>query len=273
MKTITQVFKETKKQNRRALIPFITAGDPNLETTKKLILTIAQNGGDILELGVPFSDPLADGPTIQAASQRALKNGVTLPHILTLVKEVRTQIDMPIVLMGYYNPFYQYGLEHLAHDAAEAGVNGFIIPDLPIEEAETWVKHSRAHHLDTIFLIAPTTPLSRARKIAQKSSGFIYYVSVTGVTGARSDLPQDLIQSLQQLRQVTSKPIGVGFGIASPEHVKKLVPYADGIIVGSAIVRIIEKAKDGNEVCVKVGKFIQSLARATLIEENKPDPS
>jgi len=273
MKTITQVFKETKKQNRRALIPFITAGDPDLETTRKLILTIAQRGGDILELGVPFSDPLADGPTIQAASQRALKNGITLASILDLVKEVRKQIDMPIVLMGYYNPFYKYGLERLAQDAAEAGVNGFIIPDLPPEEAEAWLKSSRAHHLDTIFLVAPTTPLTRARKIAQKSSGFIYYVSVTGVTGARDTLPEDLIQSLQQLRQVTSKPIGVGFGISSPGHVRNLTPYADGIIVGSAIVRIIEKIQNTDKVCTEVGKFIQSLAQATAIKENNPNPS
>ncbi|MCD6319319.1 MAG: tryptophan synthase subunit alpha [Candidatus Desulfofervidaceae bacterium] len=273
MKIITQVFKKTKKQNRRVLIPFITAGDPNLETTKKLILTIAQNGGDILELGVPFSDPLADGPTIQVASQRALKNGVKLADILALVKDVRSQTDMPIVLMGYYNPFFQYGLEHLAQDAAKAGVNGFIIPDLPIEEADEWLKYSRAHHLDTIFLIAPTTPSTRARKIAQKSSGFIYYVSVTGVTGARSDLPEDLIQNLKQLRQITSRPIGVGFGIASPEHVKRLVPYADGIIVGSAIVRIIEKTKDSDEACLKVGEFVRSLAQATIIEENHSTPS
>ncbi len=265
--TITQIFKKAQRQGRRVLIPFITAGDPDLETTKRLIFTIAQNGGDILELGVPFSDPLADGPTIQAASQRALKNGLTLKEILDLVKDIRAEINMPIVLMGYYNPFFQYGLERLAQDAAKAGVNGFIIPDLPIEEAEEWLKHSRKHKLDTIFLVAPTTPLSRAKKITQKSSGFIYYVSVTGVTGARKELPKDLIANLKQLKQITRKPIGVGFGISSPEHVQRLVPYADGIVVGSAIVRIIEKGQNPDEICAKVGKFIQDLAQATKIKK------
>ena len=212
--TITQIFKKAQRQRRRVLIPFITAGDPDLETTKRLIFTIAQNGGDILELGVPFSDPLADGPTIQAASQRALKNGLTLRDILDMVKEVRAEIDMPIILMGYYNPFCQYGLAQLVKEAKDAGVNGFIIPDLPVEEADEWLKHSRQHKLDTIFLVAPTTPLSRAKKITQKSTGFIYYVSVTGVTGARKELPKDLIGNLKQLKQITRKPIGFGFGIS-----------------------------------------------------------
>jgi tryptophan synthase alpha chain len=264
--TITQIFKKAQRQRRRVLIPFITAGDPDLETTKRLIFTIAQNGGDILELGVPFSDPLADGPTIQAASQRALKNGLTLRDILDMVKEVRAEIDMPIILMGYYNPFYQYGLAQLVKEAKDAGVNGFIIPDLPVEEADEWLKHSRQHKLDTIFLVAPTTPLSRAKKITQKSTGFIYYVSVTGVTGARKELPKDLIGNLKQLKQITRKPIGVGFGISSPAHVQRLVPYADGIVVGSAIVRIIEKGQNPDEICAEVGKFIQDLAQATKIK-------
>ncbi|HDD43747.1 MAG TPA: tryptophan synthase subunit alpha [Candidatus Desulfofervidus auxilii] len=265
MKTIKQVFRNLKKQGRRALIPYITAGDPDLETTKKLILTVAQSGGDILELGVPFSDPLADGPTIQAASQRALKSGTNLKEILKLIKEIRPYTEIPIVLMSYYNPLLQYGLERLAQEAVKAGINGFIVPDLTPEEADKWIKICRIYHLDTIFLIAPTTPLSRARKIVQKSQGFIYYVSVTGVTGARDKLPSDIIQNLNQLKRITKKPIAVGFGISSPEHVKMLIHYADGIIVGSAIVKIIGNSKNTNQILKKVSTFIKSLSQATKL--------
>ena len=265
MKTISQVFKTLKKQNRRALIPYITAGDPDLDITAKLILTISQNGGDILELGVPFSDPLADGPTIQAASQRALKSGTTLKGILEMVREIRKKIDIPLVLMSYYNPLRQYGLEALARDASKAGINGFIVPDLTPEEATDWLKVCKEHSLDTIFLIAPTTSLNRARKIAQMSRGFIYYVSVTGVTGARESLPQDIIENLKQLRKITNKPIAVGFGISSPNHVRMLVPYTDGIVVGSAIVKLIGETKELSQICVKVAKFIKNLSQATFI--------
>lgn len=229
MKTISQVFKTLKKQNRRALIPYITAGDPDLDITAKLILTISQNGGDILELGVPFSDPLADGPTIQAASQRALKSGTTLKGILEMVREIRKKIDIPLVLMSYYNPLRQYGLEALARDASKAGINGFIVPDLTPEEATDWLKVCKEHSLDTIFLIAPTTSLNRARKIAQMSRGFIYYVSVTGVTGARESLPQDIIENLKQLRKITNKPIAVGFGISSLTMSGCLFPILMGL--------------------------------------------
>ncbi len=265
MKTISQVFKTLKKQNRRALIPYITAGDPDLDITAKLILTISQNGGDILELGVPFSDPLADGPTIQTASQRALKSGTTLKGILEMVREIRKKTDIPLVLMSYYNPLRQYGLEALARDASKAGINGFIVPDLTPEEATDWLKVCKEHSLDTIFLIAPTTSLNRARKIAQMSRGFIYYVSVTGVTGARESLPQDIIENLKQLRKITNKPIAVGFGISSPNHVRMLVPYTDGIVVGSAIVKLIGETKELSQICVKVAKFIKNLSQATFI--------
>ena len=265
MKTISQVFKTLKKQNRRALIPYITAGDPDLDITAKLIFTISESGGDILELGVPFSDPLADGPTIQAASQRALKSGTTLKGILEMVREIRKKIDIPLVLMSYYNPLRQYGLEALARDASKAGINGFIVPDLTPEEATDWLKVCKEHSLDTIFLIAPTTSLNRARKIAQMSRGFIYYVSVTGVTGARESLPQDIIENLKQLRKITNKPIAVGFGISSPNHVRMLVPYTDGIVVGSAIVKLIGETKELSQICVKVAKFIKNLSQATFI--------
>lgn len=262
MNRIKKVFKALERKEGRALIPFITAGDPDLETTKQLIFTIEKSGADILELGVPFSDPLADGPTIQASSQRALKNGVTLDKILALVKEVRPKVNIPIVLMSYYNPLFKFGLEKLVDYSKKIGVDGFIVPDLPVEESAHWIKITRSRKIDTIFLVAPTTPLSRARKIAQRSTGFIYYVSLTGVTGARKELPEDLIENLRRLREMTKKPIAVGFGISSPEHIKMLSPYADGLIVGSAIVRLIEKAKNSKDACTKVSTFISSLASA-----------
>jgi tryptophan synthase alpha chain len=265
MKTISQVFKEVKRKNKRALIPYIMAGDPDLETTSNLILTITQNGGDILELGVPFSDPLADGPTIQAASQRALNCGTTIKDILAMIKQIRQKVDIPIVLMSYYNPLRQYGLDKLANDATKAGVNGFIVPDLSFEEARDWIKLYRHYNLDTIFLIAPTTPLNRASKIAQVSKGFIYYISVTGVTGPRKVLPQDIIKNLKQLRHITTKPIAVGFGISSKAHVKMLVPYVDGIVIGSAIVRLIGRAKKASNLYPEIATFIKVLSKATFI--------
>lgn len=263
MNSINQVFKALERKGGRALIPFITAGDPDLETTKQLIFTIEKSGGDILELGVPFSDPLADGPTIQASSERALKNGVNLDKILALVREVRPKVNMPLVLMSYYNPLFKFGLERLAEYSKKIGVNGFIIPDLPVEESSHWIRIARLKKLDTIFLVAPTTSLSRARKIAKRSTGFIYYVSLTGVTGARKKLPEDLIENLTKLRKMTKKPIAVGFGISSPEHVKMLSPYAHGLIVGSAIVRLIERAKNSKDACKKVSAFVSSLANAS----------
>ena len=262
MSHIRAVFKTLKRKGRRALIPFITAGDPDLETTKQLIFSIEKSGGDILELGVPFSDPLADGPTIQASSQRALKNGVNLEKILALVEEIRPKVKMPIVLMSYYNPLFRFGLERLADYSKEIGVDGLIIPDLPVEEGDNWLRIAKSRGIDTIFLVAPTTSLSRAYKIARKSTGFIYYVSLTGVTGARERLPEGLIESLTRLRKITKKPIAVGFGISSPEHIKMLTPYADGLIVGSAIVRLIERAKDLEDACTKVSRFVSSLADA-----------
>ncbi|MDL1966823.1 MAG: tryptophan synthase subunit alpha, partial [Candidatus Desulfofervidus auxilii] len=181
------------------------------------------------------------------------------------VREIRKKIDIPLVLMSYYNPLRQYGLEALARDASKAGINGFIVPDLTPEEATDWLKVCKEHSLDTIFLIAPTTSLNRARKIAQMSRGFIYYVSVTGVTGARESLPQDIIENLKQLRKITNKPIAVGFGISSPNHVRMLVPYTDGIVVGSAIVKLIGETKELSQICAKVAKFIKNLSQATFI--------
>jgi len=181
---------------------------------------------------------------------------------VALVEEIRPKVKMPIVLMSYYNPLFRFGLERLADYSKEIGVDGLIIPDLPVEEGDNWLRIAKSRGIDTIFLVAPTTSLSRAYKIAKKSTGFIYYVSLTGVTGARERLPEDLIESLTRLRKITKKPIAVGFGISSPEHIKMLTPYADGLIVGSAIVRLIERAKDLEDACTKVSRFVSSLADA-----------
>ncbi len=242
VEAIEFAFKRAKEEKRAAFIPFITAGDPNILISQELILALSDIGADIIELGVPFSDPVADGPTIQASSQRALKNGITPEDVLTLVSKVRDKgCTTPIILMGYYNPVLQYGLSNFADKMVDVGADGTIIADLPIEEAHEWRRIAAINGLANIFLVAPTTPIARARFIAEASTGFLYYVSVTGITGARTQLPPQLQDALKQVKAVSPVPVGVGFGISSPEQVKMLSPFADGIIVGSAIIKVIQK--------------------------------
>ena len=262
---IAKAFKECKARGEAAFIPFVTAGDPDIETTYDILLTMAENGADIVELGVPFSDPLADGPTIQASSQRALNSGVNPDEILSLVERVRSQTECAIVLMGYYNPILQFGLDAFSEKAASVGVDGTIIPDLPLEEASAWLKQAKRFGLSNIFLVAPNTPLERAKKISAKSTGFLYYVSVTGITGARTELPDELSRGLERVREISPVPVGVGFGISRPEQVSALRESADGIIVGSAIVKIIEKnASSKKDLLRDVGEFVRTMKRATL---------
>ncbi len=261
-KNIEGIFGKVLSENRMVLIPFITAGDPSLNQTEELVVTIAEDGADIVELGVPFSDPLADGPVIQRASERSLRNGTTLEKILTCVGNIRKKSDIPIVLMSYYNPILKMGLNVFVKRAVTAGVDGVIIPDLPPEEAGDWMKSARRAKLATIFLIAPTSTEERIRKIASVSRGFIYYVSLTGVTGARKNLQQDICQRMSLIRRLTKLPICVGFGISKPEHVRQLAKGADGVIVGSALVNLIERNK-GDQLRQKVGGFIRSLKNAT----------
>jgi tryptophan synthase alpha chain len=255
---IDRVFKQLKAKGEKALIPFITAGDPDLATTRTLALEMAARGADILELGVPFSDPLADGPTIQAASLRAVQAGVHLEDVLNLAGDLRTQTQIPIVLMGYYNPMLQYGLERTAATAAAKGVDGFIIPDLPQEEAGPWRAEALKANIATIFLAAPTSGSERIKHLGRLTKGFLYYVSVTGITGARTELPTDLAVSLKEVRSLVKCPLAVGFGISTPEQVAGLAPYVDGIVVGSAIVQKVAKLR-GTELIKEVGDFVAAL--------------
>jgi len=259
MNRIESKFGDLKSKRRKALIPFITAGDPDLDTTFELVLEMERKGADVIELGVPFSDPLADGTTIQRASQRALNNRVKLRDILKLVYELRRKTEIPIVLMSYLNPIYKYGLEEFARMCRKMGVDGVIIPDLVPEEAEGWLRAARLNELSTIFLAAPTSPLDRIKRIAKKSTGFLYYVSLTGVTGARDRLNRNTIDALKAIKRITSKPVACGFGISSPEQARKVSRYSDGVIVGSAIIDLIEKSTNRRAVLTNVGSFIGCL--------------
>lgn len=259
MSRIDRTFRQLRGRGERALIPYFTAGDPSLGVTQELLFEASRQGADLLELGVPFSDPLADGPVIQRASQRALAQGVTLSRVLELVREARGMVDVPIILFTYYNPILAFGLKAFAMGAVEAGVDGVIVPDLPPEEAGPLGGEARASGLDLIHLVAPTSPSERIRMIARKSRGFIYAVSLTGVTGARAELPADLANHLRELRAVTTKPICVGFGISTPEQVRAMAPLVDGVIVGSAIVRLVEAHQGSDSLVAQVGRFIASL--------------
>jgi tryptophan synthase alpha chain len=258
MKKINAMFKRLAAKGEKALIPYVTAGDPDLATTRSLVLEMARQGADLIELGIPFSDPLADGPTIQAACQRALKQGVNLPKIIDLVRSLRRETEIPLVLMGYYNPILSHGLERLARDAAQAGVNGFIIPDLPGEEARDWHRAACDAGVAPIFLAAPTSGPERIRKIGSLTRGFLYYVSVTGITGTRTGLPEDLKNELAQVRKLVKGPLAVGFGISTPGQVADLAPLVDGVVVGSAIVHKIASGQ-GLGLIKEIGEFVAAL--------------
>ena len=259
---IENKFKQLKTQKKKAFITYITAGDPNLKTTEALVLAFAKTGVDVIELGVPFSDPMADGKTIQAGSQRALKSGTTLSKILKLVERLRRRTEIPIVLMTYYNPVFHYGEAAFIKDARKAGVDGLIFPDLPPEEAIPLRHLARAAGISLIFLLAPTTVKERVKTIAQASAGFIYYVSLTGVTGERKSLSEDLFQNVRTAKRLTNKPICVGFGISTPAQAKSVAKVADGIIVGSAIVKQIENNLKNRQLIKNVTRFAQKLAKA-----------
>ncbi len=259
MNLIDQKFHLLRRQNKKAFIAFITAGYPNLNITKKLILEFAKIGVDIIELGVPFSDPLADGPIIQEASQAALERGVNLNDILNLVKNARKDIDTPICLMTYYNPVFCFGEERFAKIAAACGVDGIIIPDLPPEEGNSFIRLANNVNLDTIFFISPTSTSERIKFVSRVSRGFIYYVSLTGVTGPRQNLPNDLTSNIKAIKKLTDKPVCVGFGVSGAEQVKAIYKIADGVIVGSAIIKKIKENKDKPDLVKRVGRFVSSL--------------
>jgi len=255
---IADTLSRLRQEGRAALVPFLTVGDPDLQTSRDAIMAVAEAGADILELGVPFSDPIADGPVIQESSQRALAAGSSLPRILEMVTWLRQRTDVPLVLFGYCNPFFRYGDEAIARDAVAAGADGILCTDLPPEEAGPLATACRRHGLDRIFLLAPTSTEERMRAVAQYASGFVYMVSVLGVTGARASVPSDGVQDLvRQARAITSLPVGVGFGISTPEQAASVAAYADLVIVGSALVRRVYEG--GREGPAAAREFVGSL--------------
>ncbi len=264
MSRIEAVFSQLKARGEKALIPFITAGDPDLQTTARLIPVLAGAGADVIELGVPFSDPMADGPTIQAASERALAKGVTQEKILAMVAEVRQETEVPIVLMGYYNPVFRYGAERFARDAAAAGVDALLIVDLPPEESAEIAEVMAAAGLDLITLLAPTTPPERMRRLAAAAQGYLYYVSMTGVTGARKISPEDIRAAVTELKSMTETPVGVGFGITTPDDAARVGEFADGVVVGSALVKLINENADDPELANRVAGFVSSLKKGLV---------
>jgi len=265
MTRIEEVFRKLRQKKEKALVTYITVGDPDIATTAALLQCLVGSGADIIELGVPFSDPMADGPTIQAASQRALRHRFSMEQVLGLVRGIRKYSEIPVVLFSYYNPLYQYGLERLARDARSAGVDGVLVVDLPPEEAGPLHEAARGQGLDTIFLLAPTSTPERMRIVSRMASGFIYYVSVTGVTGARESIAGMMDRAVARIRKYSSLPVGIGFGIARPEHVRSIARYADAIIVGSAIIKQMEAHMGKPDMLEHVGKFVRSLKRATRI--------
>jgi len=262
MNRIDRMFKELRKKRKKALIVYITAGYPDMVATKKLIATLEKSGADLIELGIPFSDPLADGPTIQRSSQEALLKGSNLRAIFKTARAARKETDAPIVFMTYYNPVLHYGPARFVKDSRASGVDGVIIPDLPPEEAGEILSIAKKENFSIVFLAAPTSTDDRLKNIAAKSSGFIYYVSLTGVTGARKKLPSDIVAHVRKLKGMTKKPVCVGFGISEPAQAKKIAAFADGVIVGSAVIRVIEKNKGKAALYKKVAAFTKSLSKA-----------
>ncbi len=259
MNRIERKFKELREADKKAFIAFITAGYPNLEITEKLIVKLAQAGADIIELGVPFSDPLADGPIIQEASKAALDKNTHIDDILRVVSRARKTTDIPICLMTYYNPVFCFGEEKFVKMAVKAGVDGAIIPDLPPEEARSFIVSARENNFDTVFFLAPTSTKERIKLIAKVSTGFIYYVSLTGVTGPRASLSVDFAGQLKLIKQFTNKPVCVGFGISSHQQVKQIEEFSDGVIVGSAIVNIIKENIGKPDLIDKAAGFVRKL--------------
>jgi tryptophan synthase alpha chain len=259
MGRIEATFARLKKQGEKALIPFITAGDPDLSTTESLIHVLVEAGADLIELGVPFSDPMADGPTIQAASERALAAGTTLPAILEMVRRVRTHTNTPIVLMGYYNPIFHYGPERFATDAAAAGIDGLLLVDLPPEEKPEINDYLKAAGIRLITLLAPTTPPERRARLAAEGEGFLYYVSMTGVTGVQQVDATGIEEEVRGLKSQSPVPVAVGFGISSPADAAAVGRFADAVVVGSALVKVIAAYGKSPDLAAQVERFVRSL--------------
>ena len=266
MSRIKNTFNRLKKKNERALIPYIMAGDPDLATTKSLIFEMEKAGCDIIELGAPFSDPLADGPTIQKAAIRSLRNRTSIADVLGLVAEVRKESKIPLILMTYYNLIFKYGEERFVHDAVSAGLDGLILPDLPPEEAGILIPAAKKAGLDTIFLLAPTSTDERIKLVSKVSQGFVYYVSLTGVTGSAIGFQNAAIKdAISRIKEVTDKPVSVGFGISTPDQAAQVALWgADGVIVGSALVKVIEENIGSPDLVPKAVGFVRALKQGVL---------
>ena len=259
MGRISEKFDYLRSKKEKALIVYLTAGDPSLKITKNLIFALENAGADILEIGVPFSDPTADGPVIQAASQRALKAGTTLEGVLKLVEEVRQSSEIPVVLFGYFNPIFAYGVKKFAQSAAKAGVDGILVVDLPPEEAQELRVYTDAVGIDFISLIAPTTGKERTRRISADSAGFLYYVSITGITGTAAPKISDIKTAVEKIRKITKLPIAVGFGISQPQQASEIGQFADGIVIGSAVVRLIDENRDNSDLLKIVADYVRAI--------------
>ena len=264
---IEKTLRDLREKKKKGLIIYITAGDPDLETTEQLVYTIAEAGADIIELGIPFSDPLADGPTIQQASQRALNGKVTISKILSTIEKIRKKTSIPIALMTYYNPIFHYGLDHFVADSKAVGVDGLIVPDIPLEESKELRGITERIGIELIPFITPTSTSERIDAITKVAQGFIYCVSVTGVTGIRENLSLDVAEMIRKIRPYTDIPLAIGFGISNAKQAKEMIKYTDAIIVGSAVVKIIENYQNDLSVLLgQVRSFVKSLKEAITEE-------
>ncbi len=261
MNRLIQRFTDIEKREDKALVTFITAGDPDLDTTAEMIPLLEEAGADIIELGMPFSDPMADGPTIQLSSERALAAGTTLEAVLATVRRARATSSIPIILMGYLNPIHAYGYGRFARDAAQAGVDGVLLVDMPPEESRQFLQAACAHDLNAIFLLTPTSDKSRIATVAELGKGFIYYVTVTGVTGARQEVSASLATELGRIRKKIKLPIVAGFGISTPEQAASVASLADGVVVGSAIVKLFQQ-HSGKKLKTEVKRLVSALKQA-----------
>ncbi len=259
VRAIEKKFKELKEQGKKAFIPFITAGDPDIETTTRLVRALEDAGAHIVELGIPFSDPIADGPTIQRSSERALRRGYRLTDYFDVVKTIRHRTSMPLVFFSYFNPILQYGLDEFARDARAAGIDGVLATDVTPEEGQEYCACLQRHDLDPIFLVAPTSDTARINRIVACCRGFVYVVSRTGVTGAQATLSESVIPTLTRVRQCTQLPVAVGFGISQPDQVRAVWQIADGAVVGSALVAQIEKHAGAPDLVSIVSDFCRRL--------------
>lgn len=269
MNRLARAFQCAKERGTPALVPFITAGDPDLARTEALILALAEAGADVVELGIPFSDPMADGPVIQAASERALAAGTTLSRVLATVHKVRENCSIPIVLMGYYNPILAYGSERFAHDAGAAGIDGLLLVDLPPEEADELRRYTDPLDLPLITLIAPTTPEDRRDRLAAAAQGYLYYVSMTGVTGTTRIDSTTIRAEVERLMQLSPVPVAVGFGISTAEDAAAVGAFADAVVVGSALVKLIDQQRQSPTLLNEVRSFISTIRTALDSSRNK----